>query len=168
MHTTAKIQNFTKAFAALVFALSILAGSAGQILAGDVDLTAAGCPPFPEPAKQLGLWFVLHSDGTAEDCEIAVGGSRNCSAAYDPREGFLCVSFNGDKHPRTVNTSAEGPESSPVDRFIIDGVVAGPVYGYANSRFVAPLGGGPSGETYDVVAETSVGGTNFSARLNVT
>lgn len=125
-----------------------------QVQAGEVDLTAADCPPFPDPAKRLGIWIVLHEDGSAEGCEIATGGSRNCADAYDEREGFLCVSFNGDKHPRSVNTTAEGPRSSAVDALVVDGALAEPVYGYANSRYVAEFGSGPSGETYSVVART--------------
>jgi len=142
--------------------------SSVAVVAGEIDLTAAGCPPFPEPAKRVGLWIVLHEDGTAEDCRIETGGTTNCADAYDARPGFLCISFNGDKHPRSVNTSAEGPLGGPVDRLVVDGVVAEPVYGYAHSRFIGEFGSGPSGDTYDVVAETVVGGTSFVIRLEVT
>lgn len=147
-----------------------MAGLSGQAMAEEVDLAAAGCPEvFPDPADQLALWIVLEPDGSASECIVSTTTDHRCERAFDSRAGFLAMCFNAaNKDLRDIGTAAEGPQSSKVEAFYIDGRLVEPEFGYPNSHLTAPFGSGPSGSTYDVVAETVVGGTRFSARLNVT
>lgn len=149
----------------LVTAAAILSSVAfNAALAAEVDLQNAGCPDFPTESRFLTVHMMLSEHGTARDCVISSEPSDYCDRVSVIEEGFLCVGMT--RNPRPDITLSETSGNLKNDRLIVDGEVVPDSFG----KFVLrrDLATGPSGETYDVVAEQTVGTLTYALTVNVT
>lgn len=150
-------------FAVLGSIIPLLA-AIGPTHAGEVDLGAAGCPALPPADRFMSVHMVLDTDGNARACTISADPSDFCEQYHSFDEGFLCLGLS--HNPRPDITAAETTGSTRIDRLVIDGEEVEESYGKTILR--RDLATGPSGDTYDVVAEHRVGGLDYVLTVNVT
>ena len=141
----------------------VLAGSVSAE-AGDVDLDLAGCPDLPAADRFMTVHLQLGADGTASDCVISSDPKQYCDRVHSFDEGFLCIGMT--HNPRPDITLSETTESKRNDRLIVDGADVPDSHGKLVLR--QDLATGPSGETYDVVAEQAFAGLAYALTVNVT
>ena len=111
----------------------------------------------------MSVHMMLDSSGAARDCVISSEPSQYCDRVHIFEEGFLCLGMT--HNPRPDITLSETTDSKMNDRLIVDGEVVPESYGKLVLR--RDLGTGPSGGTYDVVAEQTVDGLTYSLIVNV-
>ena len=132
--------------------------------AGEIDLAEAGCPPLPPAGLFMTAHLVLHGDGTASNCVVSSEFSQFCDRYHSEEDGFLCVAVT--RNPRPDITLSETTNNKMNDRLIVDGEEIPESYGKRVLR--RDLGTGPSGATYDVIAEQTVGCVLHALIVNVT
>ena len=145
------------------FALALPLGSP-PAAAGEVDLASAGCPDLPPADRFMTVHLMLSGNGTASDCVISPDPRQYCDTVHAYDEGFLCIGMT--HNPRPDITLSETTNSKMNDRLIIDGEEVPESYGKRILR--RDLATGPSGGTYDVVAEQTVAGVSYALTVNVT
>lgn len=131
--------------------------------AAEVDLDKAGCSTPPAADRFMSVHLILDAEGNARDCVISADPADHCEQYHSFDEGFLCLGLT--HNPRPDITAAETANSARIDRLVIDGEEVEESYGKTILR--RDLGTGPSGETYNVVAEHRVGALNYALEVNV-
>lgn len=137
--------------------------AAAPAVAGEVDLDAAGCPALPPADRFMSVHMILDGEGGARDCVISGDPSDFCEQYHSFDAGFLCLGLT--HNPRPDITAAETTGSTRIDRLVIDGEEVEETYGKTILR--RDLATGPSGETYDIVAEHHVGALNYALTVTV-
>lgn len=132
-------------------------------MAGEVDLDSAGCPELPAEDRFMTVHMILDGQGAARDCVISTEPSDFCEQYHSFEEGFLCLGLT--HNPRPDITSAETTNSLSVDRLVVDGDEVEESWGKRILR--KDLATGPSGGTYDVIAELTVGEMSYALLVNV-
>ena len=141
----------------------LLVSGALSAAAGEVDLERAGCPEPPAAGRFMSVHMILDGNVTARECVISAEPADFCEQYHSFEEGFLCLGLT--HNPRPDITAAETTNSLRVDRLVIDGEEVEESYGKTIHR--RDLATGPSGETYDVLAEQKVGDMTYSLVVNV-
>ena len=134
-----------------------------SVSAGEVDLSSAGCPDLPAEDRFMKVHLMLDSGEAASDCVISSEPSQYCDRVHVFASGFLCLGMTHNLRPDI--TLSETTASKMNDRLIVDGEVVPESYGKLVLR--RDLATGPSGGTYDVVAEQTVDGLTYSLVVNV-
>lgn len=132
-------------------------------LAGEVDLESAGCPEFPPAGRFMAIHLILDGQGQGRDCVISAEPKNFCEQYHSFDEGFLCMGLT--HNPRPDITSAETTNSQRVDRLEIDGEEVEESYGKTILR--KDLATGPSGNSYNVVVEHELFGTQYTLTVAV-
>lgn len=145
------------AYALATVAACVTSGSAVAV-AGEVDLTDAGCPGLPDAGRFMTVHLMLDGDGTASECVISSDPEQYCDRVHSYEEGFLCLGMTHNPRPDII--MSETSNSKMNDRLIVDGEVVPESYGKRVLR--KDLGTGPSGTVFDVIAEQSFDGLSFS------
>jgi acetyl esterase/lipase len=135
-----------------------------DFIADAASLDLGRCPTFPVTADGLGLTILISENGIVEECKV--NPDARCGRMFDPRDGFLCISVDADARPTL--TQIEGPKSQRVERVFIDGVeFSEGATGYPHLHLRDQIATGPSGSTYEIAVQASVGEGSYIARLTV-
>ncbi len=157
-------RHFTYLHRLILLIVASTSFAALPALAGEVDLKGAGCPELPAADRFMTVHLMLDGTGSARDCVISSERSEYCDTVHVFEQGFLCLGMT--HNPRPDITLSETTNSKMNDRLIVDGEIIPESFGKRVLR--RDLATGPSGGTYDVVAEQTVDGLKYSLIVNVT